>query len=44
MEGPEKLAELVRARAKSGDYVILLGAGTITNWACALPGELALKA
>jgi len=44
MEGPEKLAELVRARAKSGDYVILLGAGTITNWAYALPGELALKA
>ncbi len=43
MEGPEKLAELVKARAKPGDYVICLGAGTITNWAYALPGELAGK-
>ncbi len=43
MEGPEKLADLVRARAKPGDYVIFLGAGTITNWAYALPGELAGK-
>ncbi len=27
--------------AKPGDYVVFLGAGTITNWAYALPGELA---
>ncbi len=41
MEGPEKLAGMVKALAKPGDYVICLGAGTITNWAYALPGELA---
>ena len=27
--------------SKPGDYVVCLGAGTITNWAYALPGELA---
>jgi UDP-N-acetylmuramate--alanine ligase len=26
--------------AKSGDYVVCLGAGNITQWAYALPGEL----
>jgi UDP-N-acetylmuramate--alanine ligase len=41
LEAPERLAELVKARAKPGDYVICLGAGTITNWAYALPGDLA---
>ncbi len=40
MPGPEKLAGMVKALAKPGDYVICLGAGTITNWAYALPGEL----
>jgi UDP-N-acetylmuramate--alanine ligase len=40
LDGPEKLAALVRDLAKPGDYVICLGAGTITNWAYALPGEL----
>jgi UDP-N-acetylmuramate--alanine ligase len=35
------LAGLVRGVAKPGDYVICLGAGTITNWAYALPGQLA---
>ncbi|MGL4239859.1 MAG: UDP-N-acetylmuramate--L-alanine ligase [Beijerinckiaceae bacterium] len=40
LEGPEKLAGMVKALAKPGDYVICLGAGTITNWAYALPGEL----
>jgi UDP-N-acetylmuramate--alanine ligase len=44
LEGPEKLAGMVRALAKPGDYVICLGAGTITNWAYALPGELAAQA
>ena len=29
------------ARAKPGDYVVCLGAGNITQWAYALPGELA---
>ena len=27
--------------AKPGDYVVCLGAGSITNWANALPGQLA---
>jgi UDP-N-acetylmuramate--alanine ligase len=27
--------------AQSGDYVVCLGAGSITQWAYALPGELA---
>ncbi len=41
MPGPEALAALVAERAKPGDYVICLGAGTISQWAYALPGELA---
>ena len=40
LERPEDLAGLVRAHATPGDYVICLGAGTITQWAYALPGEL----
>jgi UDP-N-acetylmuramate--alanine ligase len=31
----------VRREAQPGDYVVCLGAGSITNWAYALPGELA---
>jgi UDP-N-acetylmuramate--alanine ligase len=34
------LAAIVREHAKSGDYVVCLGAGNITQWAYALPGEL----
>ena len=34
------LAGLVAAAAKRGDYVVCLGAGNITQWAYALPGEL----
>ena len=41
LEGPEKHAGLVKGLAKPGDYVVLLGAGNITQWAYALPGELA---
>jgi UDP-N-acetylmuramate--alanine ligase len=41
LESPEKLAGMVKALAKPGDYVICLGAGNITQWAYALPGELA---
>jgi UDP-N-acetylmuramate--alanine ligase len=41
LAGPEHLAEMVHAIAKPGDYVICLGAGTITNWAQALPAQLA---
>jgi len=35
-----QLAELVRGVAREGDYVVCLGAGNITQWAYALPGEL----
>jgi UDP-N-acetylmuramate--alanine ligase len=41
LEGPDKLAGLVAGMAESGDYVVCLGAGSITQWAYALPGELA---
>jgi hypothetical protein len=34
------LAPLIRALARPGDYVVCLGAGNITQWAYALPGEL----
>ncbi|MCO5130898.1 MAG: UDP-N-acetylmuramate--L-alanine ligase [Xanthobacteraceae bacterium] len=34
------LAAVVRGVAKPGDYVVCLGAGNITQWAYALPGEL----
>ncbi|MBY0531968.1 MAG: UDP-N-acetylmuramate--L-alanine ligase [Xanthobacteraceae bacterium] len=43
LDGPEQLAGKIAALAKKGDYVILLGAGNITQWAYALPGELAAK-
>ena len=35
-----ELAGIVRGSAKSGDLVVCLGAGNITQWAYALPGEL----
>ena len=41
LSGPAKLAELVLDVAKPGDMVVCLGAGSITNWAYALPGEIA---
>ena len=34
------LARIVRDVAKPGDFVVCLGAGSITYWANALPGEL----
>jgi UDP-N-acetylmuramate--alanine ligase len=37
----EALPDLVRMLAKPGDYVVFLGAGNITQWAYALPGQLA---
>jgi UDP-N-acetylmuramate--alanine ligase len=40
LPGPEHLAEMVHAIARSGDFVVCLGAGTITNWAHALPPQL----
>ncbi|HJY16128.1 MAG TPA: cyanophycin synthetase, partial [Xanthobacteraceae bacterium] len=41
LESPEKLASLIVATAHPGDYVACLGAGSITQWAYALPSELA---
>ena len=41
LPGPEHLAEMVHAIARPGDFVVCLGAGNITQWAAALPGELA---
>ena len=40
LEGPEQLADIVRQKATSGDYVVCLGAGNITQWANALPEQL----
>ncbi|GJD42375.1 UDP-N-acetylmuramate--L-alanine ligase [Methylobacterium cerastii] len=41
LERPEDLAGMVAAHAMPGDYVVCLGAGNITQWAYALPAELA---
>ncbi|HEX2559992.1 UDP-N-acetylmuramate--L-alanine ligase [Phenylobacterium sp.] len=40
LEGPADLARVVREEARSGDLVVCLGAGDITSWAYALPGQL----
>ncbi|MGZ8331515.1 MAG: UDP-N-acetylmuramate--L-alanine ligase [Rhodoplanes sp.] len=41
LEAQRDLAQLVKNLARPGDYVVCLGAGNITQWAYALPGELA---
>ncbi len=41
LDSPEQLASLIAGIATPGDYVVCLGAGSITQWAYALPGELA---
>jgi UDP-N-acetylmuramate--alanine ligase len=41
IDGPEQLAPLVRKHVEPGDIVVCLGAGTITQWAYALPAQLA---
>ncbi len=41
LPGPEDLAPILKDRAVEGDYVVCLGAGSITQWANALPDELA---
>jgi UDP-N-acetylmuramate--alanine ligase len=40
LPGPDSLAEMIHAIARPGDYVVCLGAGSITNWAHALPAQL----
>ncbi|MBR0846224.1 UDP-N-acetylmuramate--L-alanine ligase [Bradyrhizobium diazoefficiens] len=40
LPGASDLAGIVKGLAKSGDLVVCLGAGNITQWAYALPGEL----
>ncbi|WP_102958941.1 UDP-N-acetylmuramate--L-alanine ligase [Mangrovicella endophytica] len=41
IEGPQELAPLIDRIAEPGDMVVCLGAGSITQWAYALPKELA---
>ncbi|EKV29993.1 UDP-N-acetylmuramate--alanine ligase [Caenispirillum salinarum AK4] len=41
LNGPDHLAETVKRVARKGDIVVCLGAGSITNWAHALPAQLA---
>jgi len=41
IETPDEIPALVRGLAGPGDVVIFLGAGNITQWAHALPGQLA---
>jgi UDP-N-acetylmuramate--alanine ligase len=40
LEGVEALPAVIRAEARPGDLVVCLGAGDITQWAYALPGQL----
>lgn len=41
IDGQEGLAELIAQIAEPGDYVIFLGAGSVSLWANSLPNELA---
>jgi UDP-N-acetylmuramate--alanine ligase len=43
LRDPKDLAALIAEAARPGDMVICLGAGTSTNWAQSLPGELARR-
>lgn len=40
LEGPEALPAMIAAKAKPGDLVVCLGAGSITYWANALAADL----
>jgi UDP-N-acetylmuramate--alanine ligase len=40
LDEPAQLAGMIKDIARPGDYVVCLGAGNITQWAYALPGEL----
>ena len=41
LPNPEALPGIVKEIARPGDYVVCLGAGNITQWAYALPAQLA---
>ena len=41
LDDVQQLAGIIRGIAKPNDYVVCLGAGNITQWAYALPAELA---
>ncbi len=41
LDTPGDIAGMVRRLARAGDMVVFLGAGSITQWAYALPAELA---
>jgi UDP-N-acetylmuramate--alanine ligase len=41
LDGPSDLPRMIKRLARSGDIVVCLGAGSITQWAYALPAELA---
>lgn len=41
LEKPDDLPSLIASLAGEGDYVVCLGAGSISAWANALPGQLA---
>lgn len=43
IDAPEEIPGLVAKLAKPGDYIVFLGAGSITQWAYALPGQLAAR-
>ena len=43
IDGPADIAPLVAELAGEGDIIIFLGAGNITQWAYALPLELAAR-
>ena len=40
LDAPDDLAATIADLAQPGDFVVCLGAGSITNWAQALPAEL----
>jgi UDP-N-acetylmuramate--alanine ligase len=40
LQKPAELAHVIKGLAGRGDLVVCLGAGNITQWAYALPGEL----
>jgi UDP-N-acetylmuramate--alanine ligase len=40
LASPAALAATIESIAKSGDLVVCLGAGSITNWAANLPAEI----